>query len=195
MAERPPPPPSRDNDALCAICLGSSDLAEFWLLPECGHTFHEACIKQLHERKCPKCRGGLATRYGLRIHVTRPDADPATTAATTRTSADEVIRAEEARRETMEALRRVQLEPRVESLGDVTEGAVGGEELPMREAGDQMEWRHRVVRAQERLTAAQRGFAAVMKADVTAMNTCKQAVELYAKVCLGVAETAELDGR
>jgi uncharacterized membrane protein len=41
----------------CSICLSSDD--GDWAVTECGHNFHEVCIKAWANRSCPLCRNDL----------------------------------------------------------------------------------------------------------------------------------------
>jgi hypothetical protein len=71
----PHPPP--DEDQACSVC-GEQAGAEPLRVTECGHAFHETCLRPWLNQKdtCPVCRQPLAIDVQVEWHHNRP-AEPA----------------------------------------------------------------------------------------------------------------------
>jgi len=62
------------NDDVCAICISSmTDDGESGAIPECGHMFHNSCIREWFKsrKSCPCCRKRVDLRALQRVALER----------------------------------------------------------------------------------------------------------------------------
>lgn len=61
----------------CSICMESmNDPSKTTIVTACGHLFHEACLAQVQDNRCPLCRRAITTvarveLYGQKKYVRR----------------------------------------------------------------------------------------------------------------------------
>jgi len=59
------PAPESLHGSECSICLAEGGLLSGWRMLQCGHQFHEECLREwlLRSRRCPNCRFDLHVGY------------------------------------------------------------------------------------------------------------------------------------